>query len=276
VTSDSYSESQYGIRWQNALMDLYGTDHWCLLADADEWLVYPGYERKSLAELAAYLDQTGAQGMFCFLVDMYGPDGGGQFPLGPSQSLLEISPYFDREYRLYRRFYIPKIQKPPFPELNVAGGPRLRLWYPRLRHHYYLARAFWRSCALLKLPIPKHVLPPPALIKIPFVRWLPGTRFLTSHVTTPMTLSKVTGALLHFKFLEDFYVRTVIEVKRKEHVYGGQEYARLLGKLGKEKSANFYYDGSVHYEDSSQLVRLGLLREDDGWATIRAKSEPAI
>ena len=60
------------MNWQNALHDEYGMNRWCLTVDADEWFVYPGWETKSLSDLAMYLDGIGAQGAFSFLLDMYG------------------------------------------------------------------------------------------------------------------------------------------------------------------------------------------------------------
>jgi glycosyltransferase involved in cell wall biosynthesis len=276
VTSESYAEAGYGVKWQNALIDQYAANRWCLLADADEWFIYPGYERKSLAEFAAYLDKTEAGGVFAFLLDMYGRGENSESPSRAEELPLDLCPYFDGEYKWYRRFRIPGITAPNFPDRNVYGGPRLRVLHPRLHRHYYLIRAFWRARDLLKLPIPENRPPPPALMKIPFVRWLPGTRFLTSHMTTPITLAKVTGVLLHFKFLDDFYARTEAEVKRKEHAYSGGEYARLLGKLGDKRSASFYYAGSIAYESSDQLVSLGLLREDEEWSRARtATGEPS-
>jgi hypothetical protein len=180
-----------------------------------------------------------------------------------------LCPYFDSEYRWTRRIRIPLIETPHFPEENVHGGPRLRLLHPALRRHYDLVRAFWRLRDLLKLPVPERLRPSPSLIKIPFVHWLPGTRFLTSHVTTPLPLSKVTGIMLHFKFLDDFYERAAAELERKEHYQGASEHARLLHKLRDARSPSFCYPGSLAYEGSGQLLGLGLLREDEGWARVR-------
>jgi len=269
ATSASYAESQYGTKWHNALIDQFGTDRWCLLVDADEWFVYPGYERKSLIELAGHLDQTGAQGMFSFLLDMYGPDDGEEAAANASRSLLEQCPYFDREYRWTRRFYIAGIEKPPFPTLNVHGGPRLRLLYPNSHRYYYLMRAVYRARKWLKFPLPSALRSPPALTKIPFVRWRPGTRFIDSHHTTPIRLSDVTGVLLHFKFLEDFYARLRTEAERKEHADGGAEYRHLLAKLKDRRALSLRYSGSVRYEGSEQLLQLGLLREDEAWRQLR-------
>jgi glycosyltransferase involved in cell wall biosynthesis len=63
LTRNSYAEARFGLEWQHALLEEYGVDHWCLIVDADEWFVYPGCESRSLPELAAYLEQSGAQGM---------------------------------------------------------------------------------------------------------------------------------------------------------------------------------------------------------------------
>jgi glycosyl transferase family 2 len=67
VTRNSYAESVYGVEWQNALLNEYGVNHWCLIVDADEWFVYPGFESRPLSDFTAYLDRSGAQGVFAFL-----------------------------------------------------------------------------------------------------------------------------------------------------------------------------------------------------------------
>jgi glycosyltransferase involved in cell wall biosynthesis len=276
VTHDSYSEASYGLGWQNALLDEYGTNHWCLVVDADEWFIYPGYERVPLADLTAYLDRSGAQGMFSFLLDMYGPGPIADAIAAPDASLLDACRYFDSEYEWYRRPHIPGIERLPFPEYDVFCGPRSRLFFPNLKHYRNFITALWRILDFLPLPLPLALKTPPMLRKIPLVRWVPGTRYENPHATTPIRLSEVTGILLHFKFLQDFYTRIVKEVHRKEHWNGASEYARYLAKLRKDPSLSFQYSGSVAYESSDQLVRLGLLREDRGWEQIRkaAASDP--
>ena len=43
----------------------------------------------------------------------------------------------------------------------------------------------------------------------------------------------------------------------------------LQNMLKANPSLSFHYPGSVEYEGSEQLIRLGLLREDQGWRRIR-------
>jgi len=111
-------------------------------------------------------------------------------------------------------------------------------------------------------------------MKIPFVRWLPGTRYVNNHATTPIRLSDVTGVLLHFKFLSDFYIRSAKEMARKAHWDGASEYARYWAKLKKNPLLSFHHAGSVEYKDSEQLIRLGLLKEDEAWKKLREAADP--
>jgi Glycosyl transferase family 2 len=236
TTRNSYAESMYGVEWQNALLNEYGVNHWCLTVDADEWFIYPGYESQPLSTLATHLERSGAQGVFAFLLDMYGSGTIAESISEKQVSPLDASRYFDRNYAWRRRFYIPRVQQPAFPQYDVIGGPRLRLLFPLLYRHYYLLKAMWQAsyCIYLltkRTPLPVALRPPPTLSKIPFVRWLPGTRYQHPHATTPIQLSNVTGLLLHFKFLPDFRARVADEMKRKEHWDGAREYARYWAKL---------------------------------------------
>jgi hypothetical protein len=128
----------------------------------------------------------------------------------------------------------------------------------------------WLISESMGFRLPIKLRPAPNLIKIPFLRWLPGTCFIGPHATTPIKLSEVTGVLLHFKFLEDFFARVKTEARRKEHWDGASEYERYLAKLEDDPSLSFQYPGSVAYESSDQLVRLGLLREGQEWSRIRS------
>jgi hypothetical protein len=270
VTRNSYAEARYGLEWQQALLDEFGVDHWCLVVDADEWFVYPGYEDLSLPKLAAYLQQHDSQGVFAFLLDMYGDGAVAETVSEPQHSLLDACRYFDRDYLWDFGFRIPGITRRRFPPYKVVGGPRWRLLFPMLHRHYHLLKAMWLVCGYFRLPLPVGLKPAPTLGKIPFVRWSPGMFYPHPHTTTPINLAAVTGVLLHFKFLQDFLDRLSVEVTRKEHWDGASEYSRYLVKLGRKPGLKFFYLGSVAYVNSNQLLRLGLMREDHGWMRVRA------
>jgi Glycosyl transferase family 2 len=282
-TANSHSESGYGAEWWNALLNEYGVDHWCLSIDADEWFVYPGYENRPLTELAAYLERSGAQGMFAFLLDMYGSGTIADAIVEPERSLLDACRYFDRDYVWRRRFHLPGLQGSDFPPYDVFGGPRLRMLFPFLHRHYYLLQVMWLAAAYTwlitgKTPLPRALRGVPRAWKIPFVRWLPGTRYENVHATTPIKLSATTGVLLHFKFLQDFYTRITAELNcKEERAYGvwAEELGRYRAKLQQNPAFSFRYPGSVEYEGSEQLVRLGLLKEDEIWKHLRGAADTA-
>jgi glycosyltransferase involved in cell wall biosynthesis len=123
LTRNSYSEARFGLEWQHALLDEYGMDRWCVVVDADEWFVYPGYENRSLPELAAYLQQSGAQGMFSFLLDMYGWGPVAETISEPQQPLLDACRYFDRQYVWDCGFHLPGLARRRPPHIRWLGAP---------------------------------------------------------------------------------------------------------------------------------------------------------
>ena len=55
-TSASYKNSHFGVHWLNYLLSRYGSGHWCLTCDPDEFLVYPKMDARRLRELTTHLD----------------------------------------------------------------------------------------------------------------------------------------------------------------------------------------------------------------------------
>jgi len=68
-----------------------------------------------------------AQGMFPFVLDMYGPGRIAGAIAAPDRSLLDACQYFDSPYAWHRRFRIPGFQRPYFREYNTSGKPKTRL-----------------------------------------------------------------------------------------------------------------------------------------------------
>jgi glycosyltransferase involved in cell wall biosynthesis len=86
--------------------------------------------------------------------------------------------------------------------------------------------------------------PPPVLSRVPLVRWQAGMRYLrgTGNIT-PVIMANVLAALLRFEFLSDFAERAQSGVALSEGL-----------------STNLYCDSSVRFENSAQLVQLGLMK----------------
>jgi hypothetical protein len=232
-TDESYAASGYGLSWTNLLLDAFCGDHWVLVADADEILVWPGSETKSVAELTRGFDRVQAEALFTVLLDMYSDRPFGEIGYRPGDDLPAAAPFFDRgPYRM--------IASPRFPFRQAYGGVRDRLF---------------RSIE----DVPFH---PPTVSKIPLVRWREGQRFIlsTHELATPLKLAPMRGALLHFKMLDDLYEKCRIEVARGEHYEGAREY-RALGAAIQKAARRSFYDPAIsaRFTSTKDLLALGVL-----------------
>lgn len=231
-TDGSYAGSHYGVHWINALLARFAASHWTLVLDADELLVYPDCEDRPLPEFVELLEGKGADALLTFLLDMYA-DG----PIRASHhraeaSFLETCPFFDSDsYTLGTGGLHSRVP--------ARGGARRRL--------------FWEGCGEQRGK-------PPVLSKVPLVRWSPTREYLAStHLIEGVSLAPITGVLLHFKLFSDFVDRSALEVGRGEHWDGAAQYEAYARRLAREPALNPMYAGSVRYQDSRQLIGLGLM-----------------
>jgi hypothetical protein len=113
-------------------------------------------------------------------------------------------------------------------------------------------RLFWESY--------RRNCDPPYLPKVPLVKWSKGLRFQAStHRIEDVRCAPSTGVLLHFKLFSDFIDRAKTEAERGEHWRGAQEYAAYAESLAAKPDMDPMYEGSVRFENTSQLVKLGLM-----------------
>ena len=116
-TTEVFQTSSAGMRWINLLRERYGQHGWCLHADADERLVYPGWETARLDQLIAYFDCEGADGVAGFMLDLY-PDKLVDGACGPASHADYC--YYDNDYNWIGQTRAPYIQP--------VGGVRQRLF----------------------------------------------------------------------------------------------------------------------------------------------------
>lgn len=193
-TGHSYRLSRFGLDWLTWLMIRFAHGHWCLTVDADELLIYPYWQSRPLAALAGRLADEGRDSFGTLMLDLYppGPLGdaaGGGDPLGTLT-------HFDGGN------YTIRVQE-PMRNLWVQGGPR--------------ARAFFADDARRA----------PTLQKVPFVRWSRRHVYVNStHAILPRSLNRIyddcggerlSGLLLHTKFLDEIVRKSAIERARGEH-----------------------------------------------------------
>jgi hypothetical protein len=248
-TRDSYAAGRYGAWWASWVAMREGLGHWCVIADADEHLVYDRCEDYPLPRLTSILAAAGRSSLCCLMVDMYGTGSVKATMPCADKPLLAVSPHFDGAgYRLCRE------------------QPRLGLLGPR-HHGGPRSRQFSTSDDPFR-----H-----SLAKTPLVLWNERTVLWTSHQVFPWRLNfgSPSGCLLHFKFLSDFAERAFEAVSSRRHWRESREYRRYVEKCIAQPDFGLNFDGSTRYVNSRCLVRHGLMPEIT-WEEEEFKRETAL
>ena len=197
-TAASYRGSRFGRDWTTWLLTRHGAGHWCLTLDADELFVFPHDDRAGLRDLVAELDRRGVGALGALMVEL--------FPRGP----LAPDPPLDANAALARlrwfdgTGYRCRIQH-PMGNRWVQGGVRDRVFFGDR---------------------PQRA---PTLNKLPLVRWRRGFAYVNStHSLLPPRLNdawdgpgdpRLSGALLHTKFLPGIVEKSRLERARRQHFH---------------------------------------------------------
>ncbi len=244
-TKAGYKASRFGVDWITWLLFRYGHRHWCLTVDVDEVLIYPHCDTRSLPDLTAFLEQSDATAMGALMLDLFPQGPLDQPTYAPGQDPTEVLTHFDAgPYRAERQL--------PAQNLWVQGGPRDRVHFADRP-----ARA-------------------PTLNKLPLVRWNRRYAYLNStHSALPPHLNlawdgpacvsddtRLSGALLHTKFLPDIVARSREEKARREHFGRPEDFDDYYDWLS--SAPDLWHEGAVAYQGWRQLVDLGLISAG-GW-----------
>ena len=235
-TEASYRAARFGLDWSSWLQMRYGHGHWCLTVDADELLIYDGFEHHDLPDLTAVLEDQAIPGFGALMLDLYpkGPLGAQSY--APGQDPCEVLPWFDTgPYRASRQA--------PMGNLWLQGGARERVFF---------ADAAQRS---------------PTLNKIPLMKWNRRYAYANStHSILPPALNGLyegpggaqpAGVLLHTKFLPEIVSKSATEKQRQEHFHTPQDFDHYYDDLA---AAPVLWDENSHeYKGAGQLCTLGLM-----------------
>lgn len=242
TTSASYKASRFGMDWLNHLLRRYGSGHWCLTVDPDEFLVYPHNNSRPLRALTDWLDSSSRRSFAAMLLDMYPKGAVSDEIYQEGQDPFAIASWFDPANYAIRK-------NPQFENLWIQGGPRARMFFADK---------------------PQAA---PALNKIPLVRWERHFAYASStHMILPRSLNRVydedggemaSGVLLHAKFLSTFADKSAEELDRKQHYADSQEYKAY--HQGLQAAVDFWCPQSRRYRDWHQLEELGLISRGN-WA----------
>lgn len=239
----AYREARFGMDWLGALLARHGHGHWCVTVDADELLIYPGWDRCPLPGLTAHLDRAGRAAMGAMMLELYprGPIDRADAPAGAP--LADRLPWFDPgPYRCH--VVLPRRNR------ILLGGVRERVFFSRDP-----ARG-------------------PTLNKLPLVRWDRRFVYLNStHSALPARLNdaydgpgdpRLSGVLLHAKFLPDSPARAAEDLERAQHFI--DPVARRPFNAAVARAPVLWHEGSVRYRGWQQLCDLGLMGGGD-WMT---------
>lgn len=241
-TEGEYKRSRWGVDWINWILRRHAHGHWVLTVDADEFFVYPFSDSRPIRALTDWLDEGGVRAFSAMLLDLYpkGPIGGQTYHEG--QDPFEIAHWFDSgNYSITRN--------PKYGNLWIQGGPR--------------AREFFAED-------PERA---PSLNKIPLVKWNRSYTYVHStHMLLPRGLNavydrdqgeKISGCLLHTKFLNTFHEKADAEMKRRQHFADSQEYVAY--HAGLKADPVLWNRWSERYINWRQLEIIGLMSKGN-WA----------
>ena len=237
-TEASYKNANFGMHWLNFLLRKYGSGHWCITCDPDEFLVYPFMDSRTLEELTAYLDASEERAFFCIMSDMYSDKSIDETHYQAGTDPLEVCPYFDKNgYAVQTNEY--------YQNRHITGGVRRRI--------------FDRNT-------PEEA---PALVKIPLVKWEKHYAYVLSmHLILPRflngtnTLKHTTGMVQHFKFLDQLTEKVQTEMHAKQHWNDSIEYKKYDEAI-KEKVFLYDPDVSVKYINWKTYEKLGLMNRGE-------------
>jgi glycosyltransferase involved in cell wall biosynthesis len=261
----SYSEARGGLDWIECLADRFADGQWILKLDADELFVYPDCETQTLAALVAHLESERAQGLIAFMLDLYPQGKIADARYAAGEPFFDVAGMFDPSINIHRR--LPLITRTS-PGVMVTGGVRTRAFYPELppgSRVRLLGRRIARMAKRRLGPLSRSAgvsnAVPPILEKVPLRKWhRRRSRYFSAHHVDKIKLSRTTGVLLHFKYLQDFHEKVVRANERKQYFDGASEYARYAAIIGNDRSWSLANEHSVRYRSSEQLVDLGFMR----------------
>lgn len=205
-TDTEYKDSHYGVAWQQAILGNFCLGRWALLADADELLIYPGYEKLPLIEFLNEVEAESADSVRVGMIDMY-PYGDLDEADFSQQEPFIVAPWFDQQ---------------PLVPWHLGSG-------------YY-------SNNLSHVSALRHRVDPNAepnafnSLKTALVRYRPWMHFSKGlHEATGVNVSTQRAWFAHFKYHAGFKAKVEAEVQRGQHFDNAREYRRYQALLVERK-----------------------------------------
>jgi len=222
-----YSISQYGVSWQMNIVANLRVGRWSLIADADELLVFRGWERKSLPKLLNSKDWKDVDAVRIYMLDMY-PEGPLSETTFEKQDPFASAGFVDKEPFIP----VPSSRGPYSNSPTVTSALRHRL-IPRSRPDLFVAQKY----ALMRY--------------MPWMR--PSAGF---HYVAEQRVAEQEMIFAHFKYTAQFRQKAVDEVARGQHFNDAEEYRKYLDLMSEGREVIFKPGLSVPWRDCDQVRRI--------------------
>ncbi|KQT42008.1 hypothetical protein ASG43_17150 [Aureimonas sp. Leaf454] len=229
TSSHRYRSAGGGQIWRDRLIDVYGRDRWYVFVDADEYLVYPGFETRPIGAFVGDLERAGLRRALAPMLDLY-PEGrlaDADFDAGRHGSPLDVSPLIDGNgYTVFADKF----------STSIRGGPRSRLF--------------------------DH---PNRLQKFPVLFADAQTQFSGASIHGPLPLGRnfapADAVLLHFKFSAGSLSEFRAFAEAGGHFGGSMFYKEITRSERFNGDLSLAYEGSLRFAGSADLVDRGFLRD---------------
>jgi glycosyltransferase involved in cell wall biosynthesis len=239
---------RYYANWMEILLERFGRGRWCIAADVDEIFYYPDAERVSLKALCAHLDATGQSAVLAVLLDMYSDRPISQNDYRPGQKPWEVCRYFDPRFSQSVKRSINQKTQRRFDCPRFSGNMRQRM--------------FGADANLTKVPLFRYGR---AVYAAPGMHAMDGVEF-----------GDLRGAVLHFKYLQDFNTRVIEEAARGQYAGNAAHYRKYAARVQSDGDVNCFWEQSVTFEGSNQLVQLGLMHSTPAYQAMAENCETSV
>ena len=229
-TLEDFQQGQSGSLWIEQLMRRFGVSKWCVVADADELLAFPGWEKIGLKTLVNDLSAAGDEALPCVLLDMYSDLPVAHTHPQAGANLFELCPWFDPDIEEIEGSVGDSERRVRIPTL--VGGMRRRV---------FGVDAYLSKIGLLH-----------------YAQGMTLTR--GQHGVVGAKISAIRGVMFHFKFLSDMIEKARMVIENGERANCAPEWLAYHEAFTRSPGMTLHAPRSIRMLGSGQLLRLGLMR----------------
>ena len=222
-----YAKSSYGVAWQQAILAGLRMGRWSLVADADELLVYPGWEKMKLGKYLARPAFADADAVRIFMLDMYPKGSMAAADFASGDPFAEAG----------------QVERQPFLTNWPGRGPFSNgsTWTSALRHRL-IPGSFPALFVAQKIALLKYR---------PWMRRSAGL-----HYVAEARLAADEMLFAHFKYNAEFRNKALAETRRRQHFNNAEEYQKYLALLSEGRDQIYDPALSVPWREAEFVKRI--------------------